>query len=220
MKLLETYLAACSARSERPLLAAVLSDADTTFRLADLSLGNAGLVTIAAALRTVLKAEGAAEHGFKAADLSRVHIPAAGVKELLAALSLYDGFESLAVCECELGDGVHTLSPALAASRLTSLALEGNGIGNRGAAAIAEAVAASDALRTLDLRRNEIKCQGAVALAAALQVHRDHGLPRRSRRGLLTPAGTFSGRCTALCAWCASTRTKCRMAGRRPWPRR
>ena len=52
-----------------------------------------------------------------------------------------------------------------------TLDLRSNAIDNSGVAHLAELLVTSAGLRSLDLQRNQIQCQGAIALAAALQLH-------------------------------------------------
>lgn len=46
------------------------------------------------------------------------------------------------------------------------------GTAQAAASSLAETIATFPRLKTIDLQRNKIRCQGAIALAAALQVQR------------------------------------------------
>ena len=65
---------------------------------------------------------------------------------------------------------IRELTRTLFRQQTQTLDLRANGIGNSGVALLAESLVASAGLQRLDLQRNSIQCQGAIALAAALQL--------------------------------------------------
>ena len=112
-----------------------------------------------------------AGHSFKESELSEVQSSAAAFEELVIALTSSASLTRLSLTECGLGDeGVASVLPAVRSNTAVMVELRSNRIANHGAGLLAEALAGNHTLRTLDLQRNDVKCQGAIGLAAALQV--------------------------------------------------
>lgn len=81
--------------------------------------------------------------------------------------------EILNLSENRLGEGIlHVAGVLKDNSVISQLLLKSNEIGNHGAAAIADAINKNDttALAKIDLQKNKVKCQGAIALASILKV--------------------------------------------------
>lgn len=89
----------------------------------------------------------------------------------LAALTRAPALRSLVLSECRLRDGGTSVLAATALGQLTQLTtldLTGNGIGDVGASALAEALTQHPSLRRLNLEDNRIGLEGATALGKHL----------------------------------------------------
>ena len=160
----DKYLDACATQAERPLevVAAALREPHS-LSLSGQTLSEGTITCLVEGVRAM--------EGLSDVELSDLQLSGSSMAALTHALSAFTTVTHLSISGCALGnDGVRHLSSMLRNSTLASLVLQSNAIGNAGVSALAEVLATNTGLRTLDLQRNHVKCQGAIALAAACQV--------------------------------------------------
>ncbi|CAL8271426.1 unnamed protein product [Merluccius merluccius] len=137
-----------------------------TLELSDNAIADAGLEELCEGLRLQTG-------GLKALLLRNNHITSDGMLHLAKALPVLKALEVLDMGDNSLGNsGLQTLKEALMANRsLLHFGVACTHITCEGAVAIAEYLAESPQIRRLDLRGNEVRVGGLMALSLALRIN-------------------------------------------------